>query len=165
MSIPDTFAQLRGAVSPAATVLVLDYPQLFPKDGLPARCQPDAALFAPGVQRFLRSATDLLDETMRRAAIAEGLQFVDVRRTFDGHEVCGHDGGWITHIVVQRPRAGNGSIADISVHPNEDGQAAYARAIRNYIDARIAAGAVLTPAGLPADPPLPGPIAAGDPIP
>jgi hypothetical protein len=47
-----------------------------------------------------------LHGTIRRATAAAALQFVDVRRIFDNHEVCGKDGGWITHIVLRREGPG-----------------------------------------------------------
>lgn len=143
-----TYAAIRAAVPATAAVIVLGYPQLFPKSGLPRRCQPDEALFTRGTQRFLRRAALLLRATIAAAARRAGVQFVDVTRTFAGHEICGPHGGWINHVepTVRGP-------GENSVHPNRAGQAAYARAIAGYIHARIAAHAPLTPAGLPADPP------------
>jgi lysophospholipase L1-like esterase len=147
----ETFTQLRAAVPPTAAVLALDYPQLFPAAGLPASCPPDAGLFTKDVQHFLRHAADLLDETEQSAARAAGLQFVDVRPIFDGHEICGRRGGWITHLLI-RPVPGGPPVGEASVHPNRAGQAAYARAIRDYTDAHSGAHTQLTPKGLPANP-------------
>lgn len=150
-----TYAAIRAAVPSTAAVLVLDYPQLFPKHGLPNQCQPDELLFTRSTQRFLRRAASLLRTTIADAARRAGVQFVDVMPIFAGHEICGPDGGWINHILLvpkpgSSPPVGPGENV---AHPNRAGQAAYARAISNYIRARITARAPLTPAGLPADPP------------
>jgi lysophospholipase L1-like esterase len=147
----DTFAELRRDVPASAAVLVLDYPQLFPAGRLPANCRPESLLFSSDVQRFLRHAEDVLDGTEAAAARAAGLQFVDVRRIFAGHETCARQGAWINQVLL-RPTPYGPTVGEASLHPNRAGQAAYARAILDYVEAKIKAHARLTPKGLPADP-------------
>jgi lysophospholipase L1-like esterase len=143
-----TYRAIRRA-APNAAVLVLDYPRPFPANGVPATCQPDAALFDPDAQRFIREAAEKLRSTIQDAAREAGVQFVDVIPKFDGHEICGPQGGWLIHVAPARALP---PIAEEAVHPTREGQAAYASAIVDYLESRIAAGAPLTPAGLPANP-------------
>jgi lysophospholipase L1-like esterase len=158
-TLVSTYSALRAAVPPTATVIALDYPQLFPAGGVPPSCMPEFGLFARRVQKFLRAAGEVLRATIANAARRAGVHFVDVMPIFRGHEICGLRGGWINHIQLRPmpehkipiPPKGIGPGED-SVHPNRAGQAAYASAIARYLRARIAARAPLTPAGLPANP-------------
>jgi hypothetical protein len=70
-------------------------------------------------------------------------------KTFAGHEVCGDSGEWIRGEGVASAWE-SGRQDDF--HPNEDGQAGYALALRAFIETHVGAAPVLTAAGLPPNP-------------
>lgn len=110
-----------------AKVVVVDYPNLFPTRG----CAKLRAVFSAKAQAFLRRAGGVLDRTIAQAAAAAGVQFVDVRSAFDGHEVCSrHE--WIDFFVA--PRAHRLTATMGSFHPNAAGQRAYARVLRSVLE-------------------------------
>jgi hypothetical protein len=67
------------------------------------------------------------------------IEFVDVRETFRGHEVCGNGGEWINGVSTTAKLGKNGGwkgkirFDDESFHPNVLGQLGYAAAIINYL--------------------------------
>lgn len=143
-----TFAAVR-AQAPHAAVIALDYPQLFPAGPEQQRCQ-DLSLFKPGSVEVLRKATDDLDDAIKKAAVKAGVQFLDVRDDFQGHEVCMSNNPESSSIWINRLDVRNLSE---SLHPNFFGQQQYANAIVAFIQQKLASGADRTPAGLPANPP------------
>lgn len=152
--------------APNAAIIVLGYPQLFPKHFVrQAVCPKLAALYDTDTQSFMRGAADLLRATIETATAQAGVQFIDVTPDFRGHEICGAKGDWLEGLVLthlsQLPLAAIKNIHKIdakdyvsykSFHPTRAGQGAYAEALRNYIAAKLAAGAPLSPAGLPLNP-------------
>jgi hypothetical protein len=72
-------------------------------------------------QRFLRRAGRQHNAVMRRQAAAAGFHFVDVERTFRGHEICGPKREWIHSLVLRNIR--------FSFHPKRVGQRAYTRTL------------------------------------
>jgi hypothetical protein len=73
----------------------------------------------------------VLDRTIAQAAGAAGVQFVDVRPAFAGHEVCSrHE--WIDFFVAPRAHRLSGPMG--SFHPNAAGQRAYARVLRGVLE-------------------------------
>jgi hypothetical protein len=160
-----TYQAIKQA-APKAAIIVLGYPQLFPKHFVrQAVCPKLAALYDPDTQSFMRSAADLLRSTIQTATAQAGVQFIDVEPAFAGHEICGRKGDWLEGLVLTHLRALSlAAIKDIkkinvkdyisykSFHPSRAGQAAYASALRDYIAAKLAAGAPTTPEGLPLNP-------------
>jgi len=71
-------------------VLVLGYPQLFPKSDHEQRC---AKLYPwRGDENMLRDAGDRLNRVIEQAAAASDVEYVDVARRWAGHEICGDKG-------------------------------------------------------------------------
>jgi lysophospholipase L1-like esterase len=73
--------------APHARVVLMGYPRFFPE-------QPDRYLtwggltaLAPETQRWANKKTGELNDHMARAARAAGVEFVDARDAFDGHEL------------------------------------------------------------------------------
>jgi hypothetical protein len=166
--VKTTEQQLLSAVDPANTsVIVADYPRLFPSSSSAQGCTQLSLLFTKDDMNWMDSEGDRLDGVLQEAAGEAGVSFVDVRSIFSGHEVCGPAGAWINGISMA---SGNGGSCTFSIagqciipglpivgsfHPNASGHAnGYAAAISNYIQS----AADQTGAGFPANPPpLPDP--------
>jgi lysophospholipase L1-like esterase len=87
-----TYAKLRAAASEARMV-VLTYPHIFQSE---RHCGGE-----PGMQNdekaWMRDRTDQLDDMIETEAEAAGLEALDVRDAFAGHEICTAEpwaGGW-----------------------------------------------------------------------
>jgi lysophospholipase L1-like esterase len=152
--LASAYGAIRARIEAGTAVIVLGYPQLFPDDAHLAQCPGLVrAFYTRRVQRFLRTAGVKLQRVLAQSARAAGFQFVPVAGRFDGHEVCTRE-PWIAPLRL-RPRQliKLRSPLDLgSFHPNAEGQAAYARALRSYIRRAIRQRRPLTPAGLPANP-------------
>lgn len=140
--------------SEAASVLVADYPQIFPSTSLQQLCPALAGLFSPRDENQLRTWTAQLDANIKTAAHEAGVQFVDVSTAngiFGGHTICGSKGSWINTIVGRNGK--NDGLSDLtgSFHPTEAGQAAYGQAYAKYIEDWRRQGKPLTAAGFPRD--------------
>ncbi|HEX6684613.1 MAG TPA: SGNH/GDSL hydrolase family protein [Candidatus Limnocylindrales bacterium] len=100
--------------APNARIIAVGYPRLFNGE----ECNAIARI-SPGEQSRLNATADLLADTTRARATANGLVFVDARTAFNGHAVC-DDVEWI-----------NGTSWPIgeSYHPNRSGHAGYAGAV------------------------------------
>lgn len=138
----ETYAELRLA-SPQATIVVLDYPNPFPKLGFGGgfTCKSNAAaLLGRKSMNFLHEKGDQLDEVIAdavRVANEEGsnIRLVGVRGVFAGHDVCAKD-RWVRALKISRPSKQNQAIVidTGSFHPNEAGQRAYAEALARSLD-------------------------------
>lgn len=98
-----------AARAPAASVIVLGYPQLFTGED----CDP-ATFFSPAEQARLRSTGELLRDALRDAALRAGgrFSFHDVMPAFLGHALCDVD-PWLRGLSVPLGE---------SFHPNAAGQ-------------------------------------------
>jgi hypothetical protein len=143
------------------SIVVADYPHLFPDTYSEQTCPGLAFILTPADEQFFNQAADHLDTNLQNAAAQAGVNFVDVRPTFSGHAICGNGGAWINGISFA---SGSGGTCTLSIahnciipgvpiagsfHPNADGQAdGYAASIEAYINAATN----LTPEGFPEDP-------------
>lgn len=120
-TLPAALDQLYSAIkakAPNARIVAIGYPRLFNGQ----ECNLIARI-SPGEQSRLNAAADLLAETTKARAAANGIVFVDPRNAFNGHAVC--DGAeWI-----------NGTSWPIgeSYHPNKNGQIGYAGIIETAL--------------------------------
>jgi hypothetical protein len=103
----------------SATVLVLGYPELVPRDHIDGCGAMDSG-DAPPIHR----AAVRLNGSIRRAVgNRRGFRFVSLVSTFRGHPACNSDAeDWINSIVE--------TDKDESFHPNEAGHRAIARHLR-----------------------------------
>lgn len=113
-TLPGQLDQLYRAIkakAPNARIVAVGYPRLFNGE----ECNAIARI-SPGEQSRLNRAADLLAETTKARAVANGLAFVDARGPYTGHAVC-DDVEWI-----------NGTSWPLgeSYHPNRSGQRGYA---------------------------------------
>ncbi|HEU0002586.1 MAG TPA: PxKF domain-containing protein [Ktedonobacteraceae bacterium] len=156
-----TYLALLNHVSQTDTsVIVADYPHLFPDTSKEQSCLQLAPFLTTADQQYFNLAGDRLDNVLAKAAAQAGVNFVDVRPIFAGHGVCGSGGAWINGVSIASSTgctlsvAGNCIIPDSptvgSFHPNASGHASgYAVAIENYIKSATN----LTVEGFPANPP------------
>lgn len=108
------------AAAPNAQVLVATYPRLFGDPDRPGGgdCQL-LTFFTDTELRRLNAAADLLAEVVVAAAEAAGVESVDVRERFTGHEICDPEpfvNGLVLPIIE-------------SFHPRAEGHDAYAVAL------------------------------------
>ncbi len=113
-TLPGQLNQLYSTIkgrAPNARIAAVGYPRLFNGE----ECNAIARI-SPGEQSRLNSAANLLAETTKARALANGILFVDARPAYSGHAVC-DDVEWI-----------NGTSWPIgeSYHPNRNGQVGYA---------------------------------------
>jgi GDSL-like lipase/acylhydrolase family protein len=166
--VKTTELSLLSAVDPVNTsVIVADYPLLFPSSSDDQNCLQLSALLTNDDMNFMNGAGNRLDGVLQEAAAEAGVNFVDVRGTFAGHEICGPAGSYLNGISFA---SGSGGACTWSVlghciipglpivgsfHPNAAGHTeGYAAAIASYINS----AADQTPAGFPVNPPaLPDP--------
>jgi len=172
--VKTTELALLSAVDPTRTsVIVADYPRLFPSSSSDQGCIQLSPLFTKDDMNWMNGEGDHLDAVLQEAAGEAGVNFVDVRGVFAGHEVCGPAGAWINGLSVASGSGGGCTFSVLghciipglpivgSFHPNASGHAGgYAAAI----DGLINSAADQTPAGFPANPsPLPDPPASPTP--
>lgn len=107
---------------------------------------------------FLWSSAAALNSAVRNAAAAAGVHFVDSGMTggpmdpaagFAGRDPCGAD-PWLHGFVLDPDNTPAASAR--SFHPTRAGHEGYAQLLEQYIRTRVAAGAELSEAGLPANP-------------
>jgi lysophospholipase L1-like esterase len=153
--VAETTRQLKAA-APLAAVFLIGYPQLFPATEPEQTCgklDPPFAgdnLFRPQEQNYLRGKTVIFDNRLKAVAEQVGVHYVSVLDVFAGHEICGNGGEYIS--AVTAPDGFELEVGSGTFHPNAKGQAAYARAIADYIDNQLRQGAALTIGGLPQNP-------------
>jgi lysophospholipase L1-like esterase len=151
------YRTLRQRTNDNAAIVVVSYPELF-DDGINVRWPcGEAGVFFRDERIWLNDSAELLAGLLSAEANSAGVHFVDVTEVFRGHRVC--DGGintkseWLVGADVDFNQDGQGGpVETTSFHPNENGAAAYARAISDYLQAQVDAGVALTPSGLPQNP-------------
>lgn len=117
---PHVVAALRAVreKAPAATVVILGYPQILPEAGI-LSCYPSMPI-AMGDVPWLNHEQDVLNGVISRAARETGARFVDMAASSAGHDVCQPIGQrWIEPAVAP--------VNAFPVHPNAMGEAAMAR--------------------------------------
>ena len=105
--------------APQAKVVVVGYPDILPEynDG----CWPLEPI-AYGDVSYLRSTEKRLNSMLAETAAANNAQYVDTYTPTIGHDVCQLPGTkWIEGLIPTSPAA--------PFHPNEQGEAAMARAV------------------------------------
>lgn len=104
-----------SAAAPEARVIAVGYPRLFETGSCPA--EPG---FSAPEREVLNEAADTLNDLISSAADEAGIDVLLPVEEFDGHGVCGEE-PWIHGTA--------GGISGETLHPTEEGQAAYARAL------------------------------------
>ena len=105
------------AKAPAATVVIVGYPEILPATGSLA-CYPSMPI-SMGDVPWLHHQQDVLNDAVRRAASAAGARFIDMSASSTGHDACQPVGTrWIEPAVAP--------VNAYPVHPNATGEAAMA---------------------------------------
>jgi lysophospholipase L1-like esterase len=103
--------------APAATVVILGYPQILPDTG-ELSCYPSMPI-SMGDVPWLNHEGDVLNGVIRQAARQTGARFVDMAPSSAGHDACEPASQrWIEPAI--------GPINAFPVHPNATGEAAMA---------------------------------------
>jgi hypothetical protein len=161
--VKETDLTVLGKVDPQKTsVIVADYPLLFPSSSSDQSCLQLSFLLTGDDMNWMNGEGNVLDNVLQEAAAEAGVNFVDVRAWFAGHEVCTGDpylnglsiasgsGRPCTWSVLGHCIIPGGLPIVGSFHPNGEGHAlGYAAAISSL----IGSAADQTPAGFPANPP------------
>jgi hypothetical protein len=105
-------------------VLVLGYPQLFPDD--PGGVCIDGGFINASERRWLNGIAVQLNGILESSvANVEGVEFVPVRESFRGHEICGSGEAYLVGASVRHPSN--------SFHPNYKGHQALAEAVYTHL--------------------------------
>jgi hypothetical protein len=130
-AIRQNLASLFGIIhqlAPAAQIVLVGYPHLFP----PLGSGPGCNWIAANRQRLINSAGDVLDNMLSNTASGYSyVTYVDTRALFFGHEICGSSTPWINDLQTDNLLAHNcpssylvSGICSQSFHPNVLGYAA-----------------------------------------
>ena len=148
--LQNAYRSVGQTAGPDASVLVAEYPQIFPASAAGQNCSQLQALLRPVALTEMRAWTTRLDTDIQIAAQGAGVHFVDVRPVFSGHAICDSGTSWINILVGHNGKSVVGLPAG-AFHPKAQGQAGYATAYLNYINTWRRAGRPLTSVGLPQD--------------
>lgn len=102
--------------APNARVMVVTYLRLLPDDG-----ECSALPYPVGDVAWVTQVERSLAEAMRRAAVAQGVEIVDMQQLSEGHDACSPE-PWVNGL---RPKAKDGWF----LHPNAAGAKAVADAV------------------------------------
>jgi lysophospholipase L1-like esterase len=125
------YTKLRAQTPGEARILVLGYPSLFPETiptfGTHPFCRTVFKAFGESERTAIRGWNVELNEKVQAAAIAAGIEYVDVFSPFTGHEVCGSAGGWLKFVGDPSRQERDGWF-----HPTRAGQTMMARVVTCY---------------------------------
>ena len=106
LPVKTTYKSVLSTVDPVNTsVIAADYPKLFPPSHDAQNCLSLSTILTNDDMDFMNTAGDRLDGVLQQAAGEAGVNFVDVRGTFAGHEICGDQGSYLNGISLA---SGNG---------------------------------------------------------
>jgi len=107
--------------SHGSKVLVVGYPQLFPRSSNKATLH--CPWLSPDEDKGLRTLAGKLNSTLKRAAHIAGVDYVSTLNAFKGHELC-TGSPWVNTITLSGEERG---------HPSPLGQVALAGAVLKYV--------------------------------
>lgn len=121
--------------------MVVTYSRIFPASP-PNDCQWLVGTISVTEQLWVNDATQRLDSVIREAAIEAGVEYVEVYRALEGHELRAPGRvfrcilGWINGVTL----VGGGRVwnPQEGFHPDRKGQECLAEAVRAYFDTRQA---------------------------
>lgn len=106
LPVRSTYAAIKSATDPETSIIAADYPRLFPTDDDDQNCLALDFILTNDTQDWMNSAGDRLDDLLASAATSAGVNFVDVRGAFAGHEICGPAGAYINGLSMASGSAG-----------------------------------------------------------
>ena len=121
-----------------AEIIVTGYPRLFPENST-SSCTVGLKLsLTAAVQNWLNQVGDSLNRAVS-TAVADvrgkgvNIHFVDPTSAFSGHAVCSAQ-PWIYGLVGTLPVGKLRVVSPASFHPNQTGQAEYAKLVSGCLD-------------------------------
>jgi hypothetical protein len=120
---------------PDTRILVLGYPRLFPRELSHIGqqwCRVFPAAYSKGERAGLRALGDQLNAGIARAALAAGVEYVQIADSFEGHEACGAKGQWINFVRGPLSELTEKNTFDRLFHPTADGQRMIGRVVGCY---------------------------------
>jgi lysophospholipase L1-like esterase len=108
--------------APEARVFLVGYPHITPAHGT---CPDDLLPYATGDVQFADEVLRGLNSAMDRAADRSGVEFLDVYRRSEGHDICS-DAPYVNGAVTDRQRAA-------AFHPFARGMRAVARGLERLL--------------------------------
>jgi len=122
--LPDVYRKVRNAIAPNGRVIVLTYPEIFP------RRRDDCWGMSGDDILWMSSAQRDVNEIVVASAHAAGIEVVDLGDRFEGRDVCGS--GLLGHRWFNGPTAPPFLV--YSFHPNDRGQEELADALSDYLE-------------------------------
>ncbi len=122
----DLLRKIKSA-SPTTRIYVVGYPQIIGTSACNAN-----VLLDDREQAYVRATLSYLNDTLEAAASAAGVNYLDIEHALDGENLCSGRG----YPAINGLTKGNdifGVIGAESYHPNEDGHALIASAIKNTL--------------------------------
>lgn len=133
-----SYRDIRAKAGDQATIIVAGYPQLLDaSEGHAAIIHPEEAkLINTNVSKFNSKIKGLVDNLREDEKMS--IYFASVEERFEGHEAFSDD-PYINPIIIgpqdqDLDQTITGAVSSYSVHPNEKGTWAYARAVQQRID-------------------------------
>ena len=127
----DTYEKVQVAAGSQAKIIIAGYPHLAPENG--------GGIFNDREAELINTAVDVFDTAMKLSVEQDGnpnTTFVDVRDEFYGHAAYDSD-SYINGVMLGAMREDldqSNPVSAYSMHPNDKGQQAYARAVQAKID-------------------------------
>lgn len=122
-NLPDLYTAIR-AKAPAAKVIVLGYPRLFPTDRKSMCNIAVGKAFRPEDMNWINGELTKLNTAISDAAQKAGFDYVNVTDAFKGHELCTKS-PYVNGVVLLDPQQ--------SFHPNKDGQKQLAALLQPHL--------------------------------
>ncbi len=148
--IKQAYKDIESAAGKQAAIIVAGYPRLFNPDGFTIPYGYIKLNIKAETVKKVNDATDLFNAELNSLVDecrAEGMNvwFAPVADEFSGHEAYTDD-AYINDIIIDTQSEDltddKNGISAYSLHPNEEGAKAYARAVQKVIDKLEAASAV-----------------------
>lgn len=121
------YRDVKSETNGNARVIVLNYPRFF-RQGAVLVCK-DALAFGPKERDFLSDTLRTFGATIESSAKQAGVDFIDVIKPFESHEICSGDPWMLDGSKFLQDRPGGAPV----YHPNTKGTAEYARLINDYL--------------------------------
>ncbi len=151
--LKQAYKDIEKAAGKQAAIIVAAYPRLFNPDGFTALVGIAKVKVKAEVVKIVNDATDklnaeisaLVDECRKEGM---NIWFAPVQDEFDGHEAYTDD-PYINGVIMGSQSddlfSGDKNVSAYSIHPNEKGAKAYAKAVQKVIDKLEAGGASTIP--------------------
>jgi hypothetical protein len=141
------FMAIREKAGTQARILVIGYPDILPTgegDTSELICRPLLRSLTPAFRQTVADTERDFNRATYEAALAARVEFVDPNFIWQGHEVCGGEGGWLNapYVDLVHGRVGPGTF-----HPTTVGQAELAGVVACYFQVHPTPPGTVDPEG------------------